>query len=377
MRQCRSYAATHDHRSSKRPRPRGACVAGCGVVVAVTSGTEFCQPQDGFSLALRRPGGAVSRRGSSSFKITEVTPGWLLGGEGAVRRSWRSSPEDQAGDPPSAGLAGHPTRADRALLTALSRSLPQRGAMEVELAPKVRAVAARGFVPRVDLATRPGDALRIQTDRRRAQGSLGIVVSATSVRTVLLEAGLRPAPQRTHSSWRSFVRAQAASMLASDFSLSRPSCCNGSPGFSSSRWRAGVPSTSPAAPTRMDARSPSRRVTSSCCSAASRLRFSSTIATQFEFALRLRFGGGQRANQDHQDTDEGVERKPPRHDSEHRPHRALQLFPPAPRDPTPLTAPHGSTSTRSARRTNPRIRSRLSLRPYEPLDDVPTYVVNG
>src|SRR5213076_1190946 len=46
---------------------------------------------------------------------------------------------------------------------------------------------------------------------------LGISVSATSVRKVLLEAGLQPAPQRTHSSWRAFVRAQAASMLACDF----------------------------------------------------------------------------------------------------------------------------------------------------------------
>jgi hypothetical protein len=46
---------------------------------------------------------------------------------------------------------------------------------------------------------------------------LGILVSATSVRKVLLEAGLQPAPRRTHSSWRAFVRAQAASILACDF----------------------------------------------------------------------------------------------------------------------------------------------------------------
>jgi putative transposase len=37
------------------------------------------------------------------------------------------------------------------------------------------------------------------------------------VRKVLLEAGLQPAPQRTQSSWRTFLRAQAASMLACDF----------------------------------------------------------------------------------------------------------------------------------------------------------------
>jgi hypothetical protein len=55
---------------------------------------------------------------------------------------------------------------------------------------------------------------------RRIVGELrgvGLAVSATSVRKVLLEAGLRPAPERTPSSWRAFLRAQAASMLACDF----------------------------------------------------------------------------------------------------------------------------------------------------------------
>jgi putative transposase len=55
---------------------------------------------------------------------------------------------------------------------------------------------------------------------RRIVGELtgvGIAVSATSVRKVLLEAGVAPAPERGRSSWRAFVRAQAASMLACDF----------------------------------------------------------------------------------------------------------------------------------------------------------------
>ena len=46
---------------------------------------------------------------------------------------------------------------------------------------------------------------------------VGIGVSATSVRKVLIEAGLRPAPERMRSSWRAFLRAQAASVLACDF----------------------------------------------------------------------------------------------------------------------------------------------------------------
>ena len=55
---------------------------------------------------------------------------------------------------------------------------------------------------------------------RRIVGELkgvGIRVSATSVRKVLLEAGLPPAPERPRSSWRAFLRAQATSTLACDF----------------------------------------------------------------------------------------------------------------------------------------------------------------
>jgi putative transposase len=46
---------------------------------------------------------------------------------------------------------------------------------------------------------------------------LGITVSATSVRKVLLEEGLQPAPQRSDSSWRAFLRAQASSTIACHF----------------------------------------------------------------------------------------------------------------------------------------------------------------
>ena len=46
---------------------------------------------------------------------------------------------------------------------------------------------------------------------------LGIRLSATSLRQVLVEAGLQPAPERMGSSWRTFLRAQAASLLGCDF----------------------------------------------------------------------------------------------------------------------------------------------------------------
>jgi len=55
---------------------------------------------------------------------------------------------------------------------------------------------------------------------RRIVGELrgvGAMVSATSVRKVLLAEGLQPSPQRTTSTRRSFVRAHAASLIACDF----------------------------------------------------------------------------------------------------------------------------------------------------------------
>jgi putative transposase len=47
---------------------------------------------------------------------------------------------------------------------------------------------------------------------------LGIAVSPSTVRRTLLEAGLEPAPRRTSGpSWREFVHAQAARIVACDF----------------------------------------------------------------------------------------------------------------------------------------------------------------
>ena len=128
------------------------------------------------------------------------------------------------------------TRADRALLTALSRSLPRRAWRVFTFKPETLLRWHRQLVARrwTDSNRRPGRPplerslreliLRLAGENphwgsKRIVGELkglGIVVSATSVRKVLLEAGLRPAPLRTHSSWRAFVRAQAVSMLACD-----------------------------------------------------------------------------------------------------------------------------------------------------------------
>jgi putative transposase len=46
---------------------------------------------------------------------------------------------------------------------------------------------------------------------------LGLVVSPSTVRRVLATAGLGRAPRRSGPSWREFLRAQAASVVACDF----------------------------------------------------------------------------------------------------------------------------------------------------------------
>jgi putative transposase len=128
-------------------------------------------------------------------------------------------------------------RADRALLTALSRSLPRTAWAAFVFKPETllrwhRQLVARRWTYSHRMPGRPPLErsrreliLRLASENphwgyKRIVGELkglGISVSATSVRKVLLEAGLQPAPQRTRSSWRAFLRAQAASTLACDF----------------------------------------------------------------------------------------------------------------------------------------------------------------
>jgi transposase InsO family protein len=55
---------------------------------------------------------------------------------------------------------------------------------------------------------------------QRIQGELlrlGVRVSATAIRTTLRRHGLDPAPRRTATTWRAFLRQQAAGIVACDF----------------------------------------------------------------------------------------------------------------------------------------------------------------
>jgi putative transposase len=127
--------------------------------------------------------------------------------------------------------------ADRALLAALSRSLPRVAwaGFPVKPATLLRwhgQLVARRWTYKHRAPGRPPLASSLRTlilrlgrenptwGYKRIVGELkglGISVSATTVRTVLLQAGLQPAPERSHLSWRMFLRAQAASVLACDF----------------------------------------------------------------------------------------------------------------------------------------------------------------
>src|SRR5262249_26347304 len=126
-------------------------------------------------------------------------------GSGAVCRA------EPSGTATGVGVAAGQTR-DRAALA------PPAGRARRDLsAPGAGPATAEAIAARGDPASRPRkSALGIQRIVGELKG-LGISVSATSVRKALLEAGLAPAPERGRSSWRAFLRAQAASMLACDF----------------------------------------------------------------------------------------------------------------------------------------------------------------
>ena len=123
---------------------------------------------------------------------------------------------------------------DRAILAAFARGLPGSalGSLSVRPATLLRwhreLVRRRWTYPHRPPGRPPFDrrlqalVLRLARENpawgyRRIVGelrSLGISVSATSVRMVLLRHGLPPAPQRDELSWRDFLRQHAVTTLA-------------------------------------------------------------------------------------------------------------------------------------------------------------------
>jgi putative transposase len=126
---------------------------------------------------------------------------------------------------------------DRLVLAALSRVMPRRSWQAFPVTPETllrwhrRLVARRWTYPHrppgrppIDQAVRElilrfarenghWGYVRIVGELRK----LGVTVSATLVRNVLARAGVPPAPERAASSWRSFLRQHASTIVACDF----------------------------------------------------------------------------------------------------------------------------------------------------------------
>ena len=127
--------------------------------------------------------------------------------------------------------------ADRALLAAVSRVLPRARWSCFLVKPETllrwhrRLVAGAWTYPHRQTGRPPLDQevqqliVRLARENprwgyQRIQGELlrlGVRVSATAIRTMLRRHGLDPAPRRTATTWRAFLRQQAAGIVACDF----------------------------------------------------------------------------------------------------------------------------------------------------------------
>jgi putative transposase len=127
--------------------------------------------------------------------------------------------------------------ADRALLAAAACHLPRRSRGARLVTPRTllrwhRALVRRRWRQRVGRRGRPAVPAEVRAlvlrlahenprwGHRRIGGelaNLGLRVSPTTVRRLLARAGLGPAPRRSGPGWREFLRAQAASIVACDF----------------------------------------------------------------------------------------------------------------------------------------------------------------
>jgi putative transposase len=130
------------------------------------------------------------------------------------------------------------TPADRVLLAAFSRVLPRQAwrrsafVTPATLLRWHRELVARWWTYPHRRPGRPATAAEIRElvvrlarenpgwGYRRIQGELvglGIKLAASTVWTILREAGIEPAPKRLEQSWAEFLRRQAASILECDF----------------------------------------------------------------------------------------------------------------------------------------------------------------
>ena len=170
-----------------------------------------------FSAVLRL---LVGRRHGSFAKDIELL---VLRHQLAVLRRQQPRPSVQA--------------ADRAFLAALTRLLPSPQRRGLIVTPQTllrwhRELVRRRWTQSKQPSGRPPLERRVRElvlrlarenprwGYPRIAGELlklGVRVSPSTVRRLLLAAGLKPAPRRAGPSWRRFLRQQAASTLACDF----------------------------------------------------------------------------------------------------------------------------------------------------------------
>ena len=129
-------------------------------------------------------------------------------------------------------------RLDRVLFAAASRAMPRSSWSSFKVRPETLLRWHRELVRRKWTFRKTGQLGRPPTDHairdlvvrlgrenprwgyQRIRGELlklGIRVSATTVRTILLRHGLEPAPRRGGPTWAEFLRSQAAGIWATDF----------------------------------------------------------------------------------------------------------------------------------------------------------------
>jgi putative transposase len=98
---------------------------------------------------------------------------------------------------------------------ALKKRHPTRAMVDAnrQLTGRVRVCAPHKLIIRLARENPRWGYQRIQGELLR----LGVQVSATAIRTTLGRHGLDPAPRRASTTWRAFLRRQAAGIVACDF----------------------------------------------------------------------------------------------------------------------------------------------------------------
>jgi putative transposase len=184
------------------------------------------------------------------------------------------------------------------LAAALARLLPQRRGQGLIVTPQTllrwhRELVRRKWTqPRWSPDRPPVDdrvrqlVLRLAREKpgwcyQRIAGELirlGFHISPSTIRRLLASTGLEPAPQRRALNGPAFLRRQAASLLACDFSPSRRSRCVTSVCSPSSRLAAGAPTSPVAQRTRQAPQCFRQARDLSFTGLFDRMRFQSTIA---------------------------------------------------------------------------------------------------